>query len=152
VLFAVVAGLQLLGIDYFISNLASTLLLDLPNSRAQEREADLIGLRLMSRACYDPGAAPAMFERLGKVEAAASAQGFEFTRTHPRSDTRAKVRVYVEPSFHVLIDRSRFYSNNYQRHIEYWKIIPSAPRLEDNWRVLEKACAELKLTNEGVLD
>ncbi|KAH6879680.1 peptidase M48 family protein [Coprinopsis sp. MPI-PUGE-AT-0042] len=104
VLYAVVLGLQLLGIDYFVSQGISTYLLDLPNSRTQEREADLIGLRLMSRACYDPGAAPAMFERLGKVEAAASAQGFEFTRTHPRSEKRAKILQHNLPEAYRILE------------------------------------------------
>lgn len=31
-------------------------LLALPNSRTQELEADLVGLRLMSKACFDPQA------------------------------------------------------------------------------------------------
>lgn len=68
--------LRLAGIDTDISQVAGKLLLELPNSRAQEREgiceftqnlsfidcsadpADYIGLRLMAKACYDPGAAP----------------------------------------------------------------------------------------------
>lgn len=69
--------LQVLGLDAFLSHSLTTYALELPNSRTQEKEgehlqaleailetkyrlpADLIGLRLMSRACYNPGAAPA---------------------------------------------------------------------------------------------
>lgn len=69
------------------------MLLDLPNSRLQEREADLIGLRLMSKACYDPKASLEMFARLGQIEAKASRRGIrapEFFNTHPSSESRVK--------------------------------------------------------------
>ncbi|TFK19216.1 peptidase M48 family protein [Coprinopsis marcescibilis] len=80
--------LQVLGLDYMLTRGITTYFLDLPNSRTQEHEADLIGLRLMSRACYNPSAAPAMFERLGKIEA--SSPRFEFAQTHPNSENRVK--------------------------------------------------------------
>ncbi|KAJ3535466.1 hypothetical protein NMY22_g6483 [Coprinellus aureogranulatus] len=84
--------LQILGLDAFLSHSLTTYALELPNSRTQEKEADLIGLRLMSRACYNPGAAPAMFERLGKVEKSImSRRSFEFAQTHPASENRVKV-------------------------------------------------------------
>lgn len=68
--------LEVLGLDYGIARLLTTFLLDLPNSRKQELEgprvsqtvawkslttrlADVIGLRLSAKACYDPEAAPA---------------------------------------------------------------------------------------------
>lgn len=37
------------------------LLISLPNSRAVEVEADRIGLRLMSAACFDPRKAPSLW-------------------------------------------------------------------------------------------
>lgn len=65
----------LFSLDLGISNMVQTLLFELPNSRTQELEgnlvdwihmlslftlilADRIGLSLMSRACFDPRAAP----------------------------------------------------------------------------------------------
>jgi len=68
--------LEVLGLDYGIARLLTTFLLDLPNSRKQELEgsqvslvytwkflttclADVIGLRLSAKACYNPEAAPA---------------------------------------------------------------------------------------------
>lgn len=67
------------------------MLLELPNSRLQEREADLIGLRLMSKACYDPKASPEMFSRLGQLEAKASrGRAPEFFNTHPSSESRVR--------------------------------------------------------------
>jgi len=59
VLLAFATLLEVLGLDYGIAKLLTTFLLDLPNSRKQELEADVIGLRLAAKACYDPEAAPA---------------------------------------------------------------------------------------------
>ncbi|EIW77622.1 hypothetical protein CONPUDRAFT_84057 [Coniophora puteana RWD-64-598 SS2] len=85
-------ALQTLGVDLGISNLLTTLLLELPNSRAQETEADTIGVRLAAKACYPGEAAVAMHERLGRHEKAnlGGAGGFEFLRTHPTSETRMR--------------------------------------------------------------
>jgi metalloendopeptidase OMA1, mitochondrial len=59
VLFVLAQAMDLvLGIDFGISRLIMTYLLDLPNSRTQELEADRIGLRLAARACFRPEAAP----------------------------------------------------------------------------------------------
>ncbi|KAJ3987837.1 peptidase M48 family protein [Lentinula detonsa] len=85
--------LSIFGVSFGFSATLNTLLLELPNSRLQESEADLIGLRLMSKACYDPGASPAMFARLAQLESQASRGGFgapEFLRTHPTSESRVR--------------------------------------------------------------
>lgn len=57
----------------------------LPFSRSHETEADLIGLRIMAIAGYDPGAAPELWKRMK-----ANSQGAppEFLSTHPSNDTR----------------------------------------------------------------
>jgi metalloendopeptidase OMA1, mitochondrial len=46
-----------LGIDFGLSRFLQTYLLELPGDRRVELEADAIGLRLMSKACYKPEAA-----------------------------------------------------------------------------------------------
>ena len=59
----------------------------LPFSRKHELEADHMGLMLMAKAGYDPGAAPRFWENF-----AAAAQGGEtpeFLSTHPCDDRRA---------------------------------------------------------------
>ena len=64
----------------------SALLLELPNSRLQESEADEIGAILMARACiYDTHEAVKFWNRFGKL---AQSQPVEFLSTHPNNKTR----------------------------------------------------------------
>ncbi|KAI0631713.1 peptidase family M48-domain-containing protein [Trametes polyzona] len=80
--------LDVIGIPF--SSILAQLLFELPNSRAQEMEADKIGLRLSARACYDPEAVPQMFVRLGQLERATSGRHIDFLATHPASEKRSK--------------------------------------------------------------
>ncbi|KAL0063488.1 metalloendopeptidase [Marasmius tenuissimus] len=89
------------GLDLGISSILHSLLLDLPNSRTQEREADIIGLRLMSKACYDPKAAPEMFSRLGQLEAGRRMP--QFMTTHPTSESRVKYLEELLPEAYDII-------------------------------------------------
>ncbi|KAF9035225.1 peptidase family M48-domain-containing protein [Panaeolus papilionaceus] len=81
--------LQFVGLNFGLSDLIQRIVLELPNSRKQELEADLIGLRVMSRGCYDPAASPRMFERLAKLENKA-ASTLSFLGTHPSSESRVR--------------------------------------------------------------
>ena len=65
------------GVDY---------LMTLPNSRANENEADLIGLELAARAGYNPEAAITLWQKMGKASGGASQP--EFTSTHPSDSSR----------------------------------------------------------------
>ncbi|KAG1774566.1 peptidase family M48-domain-containing protein [Suillus placidus] len=78
------------GFDFGITNLISTLLLELPNSRTQEYEADTIGMQLTAKACFDPQAAVEMHARLAQYEKAHGATSLEFLRTHPGAERRIK--------------------------------------------------------------
>ena len=87
---------------------ALELALFLPNSRAAETEADVIGVRLAARACYDPSAAATVFEKLGEAErrAGGGASIPAFMRTHPLSDKRVK-RVRAElPAARLLYEKA----------------------------------------------
>lgn len=95
--------LSTLGIDMHLSSALQTYLLELPNSRTQEREADLIGLRLMSRACYNPDSAPAMFTKLGQVEAKLGKSGLDFFQTHPSSESRVKLLQEALPQGYAIL-------------------------------------------------
>jgi len=59
----------------------------LPYSREHESEADQIGMMLMAKAGYDPGAAPAFWERFAAAKNGAGLP--EFFSTHPSDATRA---------------------------------------------------------------
>jgi predicted Zn-dependent protease len=64
----------------------------LPNSRKAETEADVIGLQLAARACYDPAAAAVVFSKLGEEEAkhGGSSAIPKMLRTHPLTLDRIK--------------------------------------------------------------
>ncbi|KAI8902440.1 peptidase family M48-domain-containing protein, partial [Globomyces pollinis-pini] len=59
--------------------------LEMPFSRTCEKEADYIGLLLMSKACYDPHAAVNMWERMKLVTGSETS---EYLSTHPSNDNR----------------------------------------------------------------
>ncbi|KAF8954244.1 peptidase family M48-domain-containing protein [Flammula alnicola] len=96
---------SLLGANMGLTNFFQTLLLDLLNSRTQEREADLIGLRLMSRACYDPQASQStMFARLGQLESKiATKANLDFFQTHPSSESCVKMLEEALPEGYAIL-------------------------------------------------
>jgi len=102
VILAIATLLAAMGLDFGVSDWLSTLLLELPNSRTVELEADAIGLKLSAKACYDPRAVPEMFMRLGQMEAKQGGLGqLGFLRTHPLSKTRVE---QLERKLHEAYD------------------------------------------------
>jgi metalloendopeptidase OMA1, mitochondrial len=75
------------GIDPGIGRLAVNLAFMLPGSRAQETEADYIGLLMMAQSCYDPRAALGLWSRMEQVEKGMGAPP-QFLSTHPSSHKR----------------------------------------------------------------
>jgi len=65
---------------------AQTLFL-LPNSRVQEREADIVGQRLMARAGFDPEQAVQLWHNMRRA-AEGRAQPPQWLSTHPAHDSR----------------------------------------------------------------
>jgi predicted Zn-dependent protease len=59
----------------------------LPFGRAQEREADLIGLDLMARAGFDPRESVNLWKNMGE---AGGSQPAEFLSTHPSHGSRIR--------------------------------------------------------------
>lgn len=80
-----------LGIDPSLTSPAIGLMLTLPNSRAAETEADHIGLKLASRACYNPAEAAQMWERMKQSEGGSGGgrgASIDFLSTHPANEKR----------------------------------------------------------------
>ncbi|KAI0776971.1 peptidase family M48-domain-containing protein [Trametes elegans] len=92
--------LDLVGIPF--SGFLTSVLFDLPNSRAQELEADKIGLRLSARACFDPEAVPEVFTRLGRLEQATMGKHIDFLTTHPASEKRSKALREMLPGAYTV--------------------------------------------------
>ncbi len=67
-----------------------------PFSRAHESEADLIGLELMARACFDPRETPRLWRRM--AELGDGARPPEFLSTHPDPEARASMFEKLMPS------------------------------------------------------
>jgi len=63
---------------------------ELPHSRAQESEADHIGLIYMARAGYPPEAAVEFWQRFGEFNKQQGGETPWFLRTHPLDETRVK--------------------------------------------------------------
>ncbi|EIW68973.1 hypothetical protein TREMEDRAFT_39304 [Tremella mesenterica DSM 1558] len=89
VLFALGFLLETLGLDVGLSRLLLTLLLQLPNSRKSESEADYIGLRLMAKACFDPSESTEMWQRMSLAEKGTKVD-VDFLSTHPANAKRIK--------------------------------------------------------------
>jgi len=77
----------------------------LPFNRAQETEADLIGLRLMARAGFDPRASITLWERMAERE---GGNPPEFLSTHPASASRiAQLRAALPDAVPLFDGASR---------------------------------------------
>jgi predicted Zn-dependent protease len=65
---------------------ATTVGVQLPNSRTQEAEADRIGIELAAKAGYDPHAAPRLWAKM--LDASGTKGQSDFLSTHPAGEKR----------------------------------------------------------------
>ncbi len=75
------------GIDPQLIGLGANLLLLLPYSRADETEADILGLAYMARSGFDPREAPQLWVNMSRRAGGAPP---ELLSTHPSSGTRIR--------------------------------------------------------------
>ena len=74
----------------------------LPYSRKHEYEADLIGIRLMARAGYDPSEAAKLW---GRMDQLSKNKPLEMFSTHPPSAKRMKTLRQMQPDMMKLYDK-----------------------------------------------
>ena len=87
-------GLALAG-----AALAASLAVQMPNSRAAEREADEMGARLTALAGYEPSAAVTLWEKMG---AAGGGRVPEFLSTHPAPHNRSETLKAMIPELDAI--------------------------------------------------
>jgi predicted Zn-dependent protease len=74
---------------------ATTVGVQLPNSRQQESEADRIGIELAAKAGYDPHAAVTLWQKMG--QASGSKGKSDFLSTHPADEKRQQALAALVP-------------------------------------------------------
>lgn len=98
------AALGLGGWQAQVVGLAGEIGLNLPHSRTQEAEADKIGLELMARAGYNPGAAATLWQ---KMDASKETKMPQFLSTHPSSANRIKELQALAPQVQHLYQQAK---------------------------------------------
>jgi predicted Zn-dependent protease len=79
--------------------LAAMLAVNLPNSRAAEKEADRIGIELAARAGFNPAAAASLWQKMANAAKSGTPQ---FLSTHPEPENRQKELARLEPEMKKL--------------------------------------------------
>ena len=81
--------------------LTAMLAVNLPNSRAAEKEADRMGIELAARAGFDPAAAASLWRKMAAVSKSGTPQ---FLSTHPEPSNRQQELAQLEPEMRKLYD------------------------------------------------
>jgi predicted Zn-dependent protease len=76
----------------------------LPFSRAHEEEADLMGLKIMARAGFDPGQSVKLWQTMAR---ASGSQPMEFLSTHPNHDSRIESLTNHMSNANQLFDQAQ---------------------------------------------
>jgi predicted Zn-dependent protease len=81
---------------------ATTVGVQLPNSRTQESEADRIGIELAARGGYNPNAAVTLWKKM--VEATGGKGKMDFLSTHPAGEKRIEALSQLAPQMMPLYE------------------------------------------------
>jgi predicted Zn-dependent protease len=92
------------GRDLSVLSPVADIALTLPNSRANESEADRYGLELAARAGFDPRTAVRLWE---KMSAAGSGAPPQFLSTHPSPDNRIQALNALVPQMMPIYEKAR---------------------------------------------
>lgn len=111
-----VLGSMLFDVSGGLSQYVTSLVLELPNGRAQETEADHIGLLMMAQSCYDPDQVPALWSRMAEYEKKHGGAPPQFLSTHPSSFNRGDTIRKWLPEAHAKYQESECQATS--RHIE----------------------------------
>lgn len=90
---------------YDAASLAALAIINLPNSRQAESEADKLGIELAARAGYDPRAAVTLWQKL--MRASGSSSKFDFLSTHPASEKRIEALAALEEPMMKIYQESK---------------------------------------------
>jgi len=74
--------------------LTAMVAVNLPNSRAAEKEADRIGIELAAKAGFNPAAAATLWQKMAKASKSGTPQ---FLSTHPDPENRQRELARLEP-------------------------------------------------------
>jgi len=89
------------GIALSGAALTAMLAVNLPNSRAAEKEADRMGIELAARAGFDPAAAATLWQKMSAVSKSGTPQ---FLSTHPAPSNRQQELAQLEPEMRKFYD------------------------------------------------
>ena len=81
--------------------LTAMLAVNLPNSRAAEKEADEIGIELAAKAGFNPAAAATLWKKMGAASKSGTPQ---FLSTHPEPENRQRELARLEPEMQKYYD------------------------------------------------
>jgi len=95
-------------LQYMLLPYLQALVLDLPFSRGLETEADVLGVRLMANAGYDPQEAVEAWKRMEQGEKGGGSGGkvMEFVSTHPSHHTRIERLTALLPEARALQEQA----------------------------------------------
>lgn len=121
-IFFTMLKIALLVLIDFTSVISATVAigLELPFSRRCEHEADLLGIQLMSAACFDPRVAPAVYSKLGQAEVQQKEIN-KYLSTHPTGQDRAKKLNEALPSALARFSASGCSESRYETFLDMWR-------------------------------